>query len=111
MHHAELVQHLAKVLRCTKHVGTSIVAVPDSDCHRGPGHELAEADGACLAQCDGIVAGFGPDERVEQARRQRILSFRCSDMREVDRSSEAIDPVFGSYRVGWGNKLSLQLAG
>ena len=70
VNHAEPVEHLPQIPRRAEDIGHGVKAIEDAEFLCRCWHQLAKARSACRADSKGVIAGFRPDERVEQAGRQ-----------------------------------------
>jgi hypothetical protein len=83
MNHAEPIQHLSQIPRRTGHIGERVKPIANPQFLGRGRHQLTETGSACLADGKWIVAGFCPNQRVEQSGGQAELRFRSIDMRQV----------------------------
>ncbi len=67
VNHAEPVEHLPQIPRRAEDIGHGVKSIEDAEFLCRCWHELAKTCSACRADGKGVIAGFRPDERVEQA--------------------------------------------
>ena len=84
----ELVQHLAQVTSGSPQVCARIEPVANTKLARCFRHQLSEPSRTGTADCERIVAGFGPDQRIQKAGGQPILGFCRVDVRKIGRATE-----------------------
>lgn len=67
VNHAKPVEHLPQISRRAEDIGHGVKAIGDAEFLGRCWHQLAKARSSCRTDSKGVIAGFRPDERVEQA--------------------------------------------